>query len=689
MLKHITGRPELIIVVLMVTIIAMLVIPLPPMLIDTLIAFNIALAMIVFIGSFYITTVLDFSSFPSILLITTVFRLALSITTSRMILLEADAGKIVETFGTFVIGGDLLVGMVIFLIVTIVQFIVITKGSERIAEVCARFALDGLPGKQMSIDADVRAGSIDADEARRRRGILESETQLYGSLDGAMKFIKGDAIAGIIIIFVNFVGGIVVANVRSNMSMSEAVSTYSMLTIGDGLVAQIPALLISVGAGFVVTRVRSEESNLGRNILSQVGGRDQVLVVVGVLCLLLAALPGFPLVIFLIMAFGLFAIALHRSGGIPAVRAFFRRGAPAAKDDADTAQAGGKGAVSPMSQDADDANQTIPETVPLALLVSPGDLAAVTQGKFADALRNEVYVRLGIRIPVPLLIERNDVPARQVWLLVNEVVAEKVGLITGHALVLAQAAQVKSLGVPYETLQSDTGDLSIWVRDNQSEALRQIDIPLRDWRDELQRRFVSLAARSAHEYFGIQETKNLMDAMERKFPELLKETYRNAPVQRIAQILQRLLAENVSVRNLKVVLEAIAQWAPKERDNILLAEHVRTALSRYISDRVTINGRINALLIAPETEELIRQNIKQTANGAYLQMPDEDNSVFIADLAGKLAALYQPTDQVVLLTTLDVRRFVKRLIEPHFPDVSVISFGEIADQGKLNILNTI
>jgi len=368
MLKHITGRPELIIVVLMVTIIAMLVIPLPPLLIDSLIAFNIALAMIVFIGSFYITTVLDFSSFPSILLITTVFRLALSITTSRMILLEADAGKIVESFGTFVIGGDLLVGMVIFLIVTIVQFIVITKGSERIAEVCARFALDGLPGKQMSIDADVRAGSIDADEARRRRGILESETQLYGSLDGAMKFIKGDAIAGIIIIFVNFVGGIVVANVRSNMSMSEAIGTYSMLTIGDGLVAQIPALLISVGAGFVVTRVRSEESNLGRNILSQVGGRAQVLVVVGVLCLLLAALPGFPVIIFVLMACGLFAIAVQRSGGMPAVRGFFGKRSPATAQDAENAHIGAKGAGSTMPHDSDDITQSIPETVPLALI---------------------------------------------------------------------------------------------------------------------------------------------------------------------------------------------------------------------------------------------------------------------------------------------------------------------------------
>jgi len=689
MLNPLLNRPELVIVALMVTIIAMLIIPLPPVLIDSLIGFNIVLAAMVFIGSFYIKAILDFSSFPSILLITTVFRLALSITTSRMILLEADAGKIVESFGTFVVGGDLLVGMVIFLIVTIVQFIVITKGSERIAEVCARFALDGLPGKQMSIDADVRAGSIDAAEARRRRATLESETQLYGSLDGAMKFIKGDAIAGIIIIFVNFVGGLVVANARGGMPMSEALETYSMLTIGDGLVSQIPALLISVGAGFVVTRVSSEESNLGKNILTQIGGKSQVLTVVAVLCVLLAALPGFPSLIFIVIALGLAAVAVQRSGGWRALKdranalAGHASGVPG--EAADGERRGADGAAAPGSHLAD----VVPETVPLALLVPAGRRAMFESMGFAGELQKEVYLQLGIKIPPPLIGERGTVAANEVWMMVNEVVAEKAGIAIDQAMLLAQTDQARALGFDLQQLESQQGPATCWVAPADRARLHAVGIPTRDCKDEVIRRFVSLAGRSATEYFGIQETKNLLDAMDKRYPELLKETYRNAPVQRIAQILQRLLAENVSVRNLKVVLEAIAQWAPKERDNILLAEHVRGSLARYISDRVAINGRIQALLVSPETEELIRRNVKQTASGAFLQMPQRDTDTFLRALSDELVALYHAPEQLVLLTALDIRRFVKRLIETEFPDMNVISFGEVTDHGRLNIINSL
>ncbi|ENA9754367.1 type III secretion system export apparatus protein InvA, partial [Salmonella enterica subsp. enterica serovar Braenderup] len=263
----------------MVMIISMFVIPLPTYLVDFLIALNIVLAILVFMGSFYIDRILSFSTFPAVLLITTLFRLALSISTSRLILIEADAGEIIATFGQFVIGDSLAVGFVVFSIVTVVQFIVITKGSERVAEVAARFSLDGMPGKQMSIDADLKAGIIDADAARERRSVLERESQLYGSFDGAMKFIKGDAIAGIIIIFVNFIGGISVGMTRHGMDLSSALSTYTMLTIGDGLVAQIPALLIAISAGFIVTRVNGDSDNMGRNIMTQLLNNPFVLVV--------------------------------------------------------------------------------------------------------------------------------------------------------------------------------------------------------------------------------------------------------------------------------------------------------------------------------------------------------------------------------------------------------------------------
>ncbi|MDU4091775.1 MAG: FHIPEP family type III secretion protein, partial [Pantoea sp.] len=268
-LIKIKSHPELFILILIMVIISMLIIPLPTFMVDFLIGLNIIISALVFLSSFYIDRILNFSTFPAVLLITTLFRLALSISTSRLILNDADAGDIIATFGLFVIGDNLVVGFVIFAIVTIVQFMVVTKGAERVAEVAARFSLDGMPGKQMSIDADLRANIIEAEEAKERRSILEKESQLYGSFDGAMKFIKGDAIAGIIVIFINFIGGISVGISQHGMTMSNALSTYTMLTIGDGLVAQIPSLLIAISAGFIVTRVSGEGNNMGTTMMSQ------------------------------------------------------------------------------------------------------------------------------------------------------------------------------------------------------------------------------------------------------------------------------------------------------------------------------------------------------------------------------------------------------------------------------------
>ncbi|MEN3812429.1 FHIPEP family type III secretion protein, partial [Chromobacterium piscinae] len=354
------SRPELLILLLMVMIIAMLIIPLPTYLVDFLIGLNIVLAMLVFMGSFYIDRILSFSTFPSVLLITMLFRLALSISTSRLILIEADAGEIIATFGQFVIGDSLAVGFVVFSIVTVVQFIVITKGSERVAEVAARFSLDGMPGKQMSIDADLRAGIIDADGARERRSVVERESQLYGSFDGAMKFIKGDAIAGIIIIFVNFVGGIAVGVTQHGMSLSAALSTYTMLTIGDGLVAQIPALLIAISAGFIVTRVNGDSDNMGRNIVGQLLGNRFVLVVTAGLALAVGMLPGFPLLVFLILAGAL--------GGLFYFKRRAERTAAAPGQPAGGAESGKPGSDGSLGL-ISNLDRVATETVPLILLV--------------------------------------------------------------------------------------------------------------------------------------------------------------------------------------------------------------------------------------------------------------------------------------------------------------------------------
>lgn len=301
-LLQIRNKPELIVLGIMILVIAMLILPLPTYIVDLLIGLNIVISLLVLMSSFYITKIIHFTSFPALLLITTLFRLALSISTSRLILLDADAGDIITSFGQFVIGDNLVVGLVIFAIVTVVQFIVITKGSERVAEVVARFSLDAMPGKQMSIDADLKSGIIDNEGVKHRRIELEQESQLYGAFDGAMKFIKGDAIAGIVIIFVNFLGGISVGMVQMGFSFSEALTTYTMLTIGDGLVAQIPALLISISTGFIVTRVGGTQKNLGQNIIKELFSHDFSLIITAALTFIMGFLPGFPTLIFILLS---------------------------------------------------------------------------------------------------------------------------------------------------------------------------------------------------------------------------------------------------------------------------------------------------------------------------------------------------------------------------------------------------
>lgn len=320
LLGRVGERKDILLVVLLLAVVFMMVLPLPPLLLDILIAVNITISVVLLMMSVYIGSPLQFSVFPAVLLITTLFRLALSVSTTRMILLQADAGQIVNTFGSFVVGGNLVVGIIIFLIITIVQFLVITKGAERVAEVSARFSLDAMPGKQMSIDGDMRAGVIDVNEARARRAVIEKESQMFGSMDGAMKFVKGDAIAGLIIIVVNILGGIAIGVTQKGLSTADALQLYAVLTVGDGMVSQVPALLIAITAGIIVTRVSSDESaDLGSDIGEQVVAQPKALLIGGLLLVLFGLIPGFPTLTFLALALlvgggGYFMLWRQRAG---------------------------------------------------------------------------------------------------------------------------------------------------------------------------------------------------------------------------------------------------------------------------------------------------------------------------------------------------------------------------------------
>ncbi|MGN8273850.1 EscV/YscV/HrcV family type III secretion system export apparatus protein [Pseudomonas sp. SMV71] len=677
-LRNVSARPELLILSLMVMIIAMLIIPLPTVLVDALIGLNIVISLLVFMGSFYIERILSYSTFPALLLLTTLFRLALSISTSRLILSQADAGEIIASFGDFVIGESLVVGFVIFSIVTIVQFIVITKGSERVAEVAARFSLDGMPGKQMSIDGDLKAGAIDAAQAREKRSVLERESQLYGSFDGAMKFIKGDAIAGIIIIFVNFIGGMAIGVGQLGMDMSTALSTYTLLTIGDGLVAQIPALLIAIGAGFIVTRVNGDDSNLGRNMLSQMLGNPFVLGVTALLAVGVGLLPGFPLLTFLAIASVLGLVVFVRQ------RSAWRQGSAEQR-------------VEPSGQDApqaesgllEDVDNIATETVALMLLVPAARLPALEKQRWAARFRSQFFVDYGLRIPEPRLRASEALPAHQVAVLINEVRAEQFDIHFDHWRLLDYSPELEPLGFTLVRGTDSNRQGGVWVGAADRERVQQLGYHLRPADEECYRCLVTLLARNIREFFGVQETKQLLDEMESRYPDLLKEVYRHVTVQKIAEVLQRLIGERISVRNMKLILESLAHWASREKDVLALVEHVRGAMARYISNKFAQGNDLRVLLLSPEFEEVVRRGIRQTSGGSFLNLEPAESEELMDRLSVGLDSVHIAHKDLVLLCSVDVRRYIKKLIEGRFRELDVMSFGEISETVSVNVIKTL
>ncbi|QVW25104.1 EscV/YscV/HrcV family type III secretion system export apparatus protein [Pseudomonas hormoni] len=678
-LRNVGARPELLILTLMVMIIAMLIIPLPTALVDFLIGLNIVISLLVFMGSFYIERILSFSTFPALLLLTTLFRLALSISTSRLILSQADAGEIIASFGEFVIGESLVVGFVIFSIVTIVQFIVITKGSERVAEVAARFSLDGMPGKQMSIDGDLKAGAITAEEAKEKRSVLERESQLYGSFDGAMKFIKGDAIAGIIIIFVNFIGGMAIGVGQMGMDMSTALSTYTLLTIGDGLVAQIPALLIAIGAGFIVTRVNGDDSNLGRNMLAQMLGNPFVIGVTALLAVGVGLLPGFPLMTFLPIAAVLALVVFIRH----------RKASRVAGDGESRVADTGQDALQTGSGLLDDVDNIATETIALMLLVPTSQLDALNKARWAARFRSQFFVDYGLRIPEPQLRASEALPAHQVAVLINEVRAEQFDIHFDHWRLLDYSPDLEPLGFALVRGNDSNRLGGVWVNAVDKERVQQLGYQLRPADEECYRCLVTLLARNIQEFFGVQETKQLLDEMETRYPDLLKEVYRHVTVQKIAEVLQRLIGERISVRNMKLIMESLAHWASREKDVLALVEHVRGAMARYISNKFAHGNDLRVLLLSPEFEEVVRRGIRQTSGGSFINLEPAESEELMDRLSVGLDSLHIAHKDMVLLCSVDVRRYIKKLIEGRFRELDVMSFGEISETISVNVIKTL
>ncbi len=573
LLGRVGERKDILLVVLLLAVVFMMVLPLPPLLLDILIAVNITISVVLLMMSVYIGSPLQFSVFPAVLLITTLFRLALSVSTTRMILLQADAGQIVNTFGSFVVGGNLVVGIIIFLIITIVQFLVITKGAERVAEVSARFSLDAMPGKQMSIDGDMRAGVIDVNEARARRAVIEKESQMFGSMDGAMKFVKGDAIAGLIIIVVNILGGIAIGVTQKGLSTADALQLYAVLTVGDGMVSQVPALLIAITAGIIVTRVSSDESaDLGSDIGEQVVAQPKALLIGGLLLVLFGLIPGFPTLTFLALALlvgggGYFMLWRQRaqaSAGSRDLPALLAQGAGAPSAKARGKAGGGKPKAGRLAE-----QEEFALTVPLLIDVDASlqeRLEAMSLNEELVRVRRALYLDFGVPFPGIHLRFNEAMGDGEYLVQLQEVPVARGCLRPGWSLVRERAAQLELLAVPHEPAELQVpGEEASWVEQAHQDRLERSGCACLGLEQVLTWHLSHVLREYAEDFIGIQETRYLLEQMEQGYGELVKEAQRIVPLQRMTEILQRLVGEDISIRNMRAILEAMVEWGRRRR----------------------------------------------------------------------------------------------------------------------------
>ena len=677
---------DLYLAVLLVAIISLIIFPLPTSLVDGLIATNLGLAIMLLILSLYIPNSISLSTFPTLLLLTTLFRLALNISTTRLILLNADAGMIIYTFGNFVVAGNFVVGAIIFLIISIVQFVVIAKGSERVAEVGARFTLDAMPGKQMSIDADVRAGNIDMTEALKRRSAIQLESSLYGAMDGAMKFVKGDAIAGLIITVINILGGIAIGVLQKEMSAIDALQTYALLTIGDGLISQIPALFISITSGIIVTRSNSDgKSNLGNEISRQLLSQPKSMLISGLILFGFALVPGFPKIPFITLGGGVFIIGytlikkrtldLDRQKNIedPLTKIL--------------------GPLTPQLQKAKNDGDFSP-TIPLQIDLDKQLLSVIDPATFNHELiqiRRSVYLELGLPFPGIHLNPTPSMPLEQYRILVHEIPVAQGSLKPDYVFAMEPESNLKIMDVEYiKEKPFLPGFPSLWVPNRLSKKLDAADMLYLESVRVLSYHLSIVLKQYAADFIGLQEVKHLLDKTAEHFPDLVEETKKILSLAQLTEILQRLIGEDISIRNLKAILETLLEWGQKEKDLLLLTEHVRTGLRRSICHRFSGGQSLMpAYILDQDLEETIRKSIRKSGASNYLVLdPTKATSILNVIKKSFGDALNQSTPPV-LLTSTDVRRYVKRLLENDFKAIPVLSYQELTSEINIQPLGKI
>jgi flagellar biosynthesis protein FlhA len=678
--KQLFGRSDVMAALGLVSILMIMIIPLPSIVLDLFLSMNITIALLILVISLYTIKASEFSIFPAILLTTTLFRLALNVASTRLILLHGDegpgaAGSVIQSFGQFVVGGNYVVGIVLFAILVLINFMVITKGAGRVAEVAARFTLDAMPGKQMAIDADLNAGLINEDEARERRKEISKESSFHGAMDGASKFVKGDAIAGIIITLINIGAGFVIGVVQKGMPMAEAAANYTILTVGDGLVGQIPALIISTAAGLLVTRTTGDK-DFGSDLKNQFSNSSVALWVVSGILIIFALIPGLPFFPFLILSIALAVLAYQ---------------------------------IDRSEKEEEESVVELPELLPesreenyeemlnvdmLQLEVGYGLIPFVDAAQDGELLnriqsiRKQFAMNNGFIVPPVHIRDNLQLSPNQYTFSLKGVKVAGSEILPGHFMAMDPGMVTETIpGI--STMEPAFGLPAIWITSDKKDRAQIAGYTVVDGTTVMATHVSEIIKQHSHELIGRQEVQGLLDNLAKTYPKLVEELVPAVlSLGTTLRVLQNLLKEGVSIRDLRSILETMADWAQTTQDTDVLTEYVRHALSRTISSDLAADGVIPVITLSKPAEDAVRNSIQHKETGSYLSI-DPVIAQRILDSIGKAVALFDSSSRPVLLAAPQIRPYVRNLTERYYPALAILSHNEITPNLKVRSLGTV
>ena len=677
------SNTEIFMAVCVIVILLVMVIPLPPFILDLFLSLNITLSLIILLVGMYILRPIDFSSFPSILLLATIFRLSLNIASTRIILLHGhegiqSAGKVIHAFGNFVVGGNYLVGMIVFLILVVINFMVITKGSGRIAEVAARFTLDAMPGKQMSIDADLNAGLITEDEAKLRRKEITQESEYYGAMDGANKFVRGDAIAGIIITLINIVAGFAIGVFQNDLSFVDAAQTYTLLTIGDGLVSQIPALIVSTSAGIVVSRAGAEAS-LGRTITAQIISQPRAISFTSLVLLIFGFFPGMPTIPFFMLAIiaGIVGMTLY---SVENKAAQMQRQQEETQEDSRPPDLFGP--LPPLDIISMEIGYGL---IPLVDSEQNGELV-----ERIKSIRHQIAGDTGIIVPTVHIQDNMQLKSTEYTILLKGNEVARGEILMNHLLAIGKAENDKTIdGI--KTLEPTYNLPALWIKESQRESAMMKGYTVVDVSTVIITHLSEIIKNYAHEYTGRQEVHQLVENMKGYNPKLVEELIPNIlPFGAVVKVVKNLLKENIPIRDFLTIMETLAEKGVLTKDPDLLTDFVRQAMSRTITKLyATVEGHLAAITLDPAVESEISGAIQESESGSFLAIEPEKAHTIMNKIGELIENFKQLNHQPIVMCSAQIRSHLKKLTERFIPNLVVLSYNEILSNTTIQNMGTI